>query len=384
MKRLLAMLLVLALAFALPGCKSGEDSDAQTESTAATLPFDRADKRIGISLPDESWSSTGTALQTRLGGLGYQTFLQYAEGSAQVQADQISAMVDDLVDCIVVAAVDAITLAETADNAASCGVPIISYDRLLTDTGGVSYYLAPDYNAMGKAVGDYVISALELDTAEQDGKSYTIELFMGKPTDTSSVLFYDGILSMLQPYFANGVLRNLSSRLDFEDVCIADGTAETADSLCSGRLSNYYKETDLDICIAGTDTIAQGIISSLEYYGYDEENWPAITGRGYEDITLAEGKLMLTIHTNTQTLSRACASLVDAALAGSDPNLKGDLTTIFNNVAQVPAYLCGYDLIDTPSQDEPEDTVPTEDTSPTEDTRSQDIPEDTEIPIEPQ
>lgn len=381
MKRLLAILLAMALVFSLPGCKSAKDTD-QSESTAATtLPFDREDKIIGICMPDESWESTGTALQTQLESLGYKTAVQYAEGSAQTQADQITAMVDDLYDCIIVAAVDAITLADAADYAASCGVSLIAYDRLLTDTGAVSYYLAPDYNAMGKAVGDYVVSALELDSADQDRKSYTIELFMGNPTDTNSVLFYDGIVSVLQPYITAGVLRNLSARMEFEDVCIADGTAETADSLCSGRISNYYKDTDLDICIAGSDTIAQGIISALEYYGYTKENWPAITGYGYEDDTLADGKLMLTAYTDVVTLSRACASLVDAALSGNRPALSGDMTTIFNNVMAVPAYLCGYELIDTPVQDQQqgdgavstEDTVSTDSTFPEEETE---IPED--------
>lgn len=370
MKRLLAILLALTVLLSLAGCRSRNNGDNPGESTTATIPIDREGKVVGISLPEVSWESTGRSLQTRLEVLGYKTVLQYAEGSAQTQSQQLLDMADQSVDCIVVAAVDAITLAETANDVDAAGIPIIAYDRLLTDTNAVTYYLAPNYNAMGKAIGQRVISDYDLDGPAQGGKSYTFEMFMGNPADTNSVLFYNGIFSVLQPYITAGVLRNLSGRMDFEDVCVADGTAETADALCTGRISNYYKDTELDICITGTDTIANGIISALEHCGYNREDWPMTTGMGYSDATLADGKLTLSVYTPKDQLSRACASLVDAAIFDIPPQLKGELTTTFNNSTSVPTYLCSYQLADTPAQEPEEDTSIEEPASPTEDTVS--------------
>lgn len=387
MKRLLAIILSLTIILCLPGCKSGQETDGN-DTTATTIPIEREGKVVGISMPDETWESAARSLQTRLEALGYKTVLEYAGGDAQTQAEQLSSMANQKVDCIVVAAVDAITLAEAADEVASCGIPIVAYDRLLTDTDAVTYYLAPDYNAMGKEVGEYLISTLSLDTAEAEGKSFTFELFMGNPADTNSILFYDGILHVLQDYINADVLQNLSGRLDFEDVCVADGTAETADSLCSGRISNYYRQTPLDICISGTDTIAQGVISSLEYYGYTEENWPIITGLGYNDAAMLDGKLLLSIYTPTEKLDKACASLVDAAIFDIPCALKSDMTSIFNNTASIPTYLCGYQLVDTPEQKpEPEqepEATPTEGSAvSTENTEAvpPDPTEDTEVPL---
>lgn len=387
MKRLLAIILSITLILCLPGCKSGKETDGN-HTTATTIPLEREGKVVGISMPDETWESAAVCLQTRLEALGYETVLEYAGGDSQTQADQLVSIANQKVDCIVVAAVDAITLAEAADDVASLNIPIVAYDRLLTDTDAVAYYLAPDYNAMGKEVGEYIISTLSLDSAEEEGRSFTFELFMGDPADTNSVLFYDGILHVLQDYINSDVLQNLSGRLDFEDVCVADATAETADSLCSGRISNYYKQTPLDICIAGTDTIAEGIISSLEYYGYTQENWPLITGMGYSDATMLDGKLLLSVFTPTEKLDKACANLVDAAIFDVPCALESDMTSIYNNTVSVPTYLCGYQLVDTPIQEqtpeqEPEATSTEGSKDSTENTEA--IPpeptEDTEIPI---
>lgn len=384
MKRLLAIFLSLTILLCLPGCKSASDGNN------TTIPIVREGKVVGISMPDDSWESAARSLQTRLEVLGYETVLHYAEGDAQTQAQQLVSMAEKPVDCIVVAAVDVITLADAANDVANRGIPIVAYDRLLTDTDAVTYYLAPNYNAMGKDVGEYLISSLSLDTAEEDGRSYTFELFMGNPADTNSILFYDGVLHVLQDYINADVLRNLSKRLDFEDVCIADGTAETADSICSGRISNYYKETPLNICIAGTDTIAQGLMSSLEYYGYGKENWPMITGAGYTDATLFGGKLLMSVYTPTEELDKACLSLVDAAIFEIPCPLQDQMTTIYNNTAAIPTYLCGYRLEDTDTMELETQAPPAEEDSSTEETSStedlsdlEDPPPTEDFPVEP-
>lgn len=358
MKRLLAIILSFTILLCLPGCKGNQE--APTTDTNATNPVIREGKVVGISMPDESWESAARSLQTQLEVLGYQTDLQYAQGDAKIQAQQLVSMAENSVDCIVVAAVDAITLADAANKVASHDIPIIAYDRLLTDTDAVTYYIAPDYYAMGKMVGEYLVQSLSLDTAEEDNKHYTFELFMGNPADANSIMFYDGVLNILHSYISSEVLRNLSKRLDFEDVCIADATAETADSLCSGRISNYYKQAPLDICIAGTDTIAQGVMSSLEYYGYGDDHWPVITGLGYNDAAMFDGKLSMSVFSPTENLVKNCVVLVDAAIFRNPCPLDSEMTTIYNNAASIPTYLCGYQSAEAPEQDAQEHTSPTE------------------------
>lgn len=334
MKRLLAMLLVFSL-LCLPGCKESQ----QESTTVTTLPIIREGKTVGISLPEDSWLSTASALTTRLENKGYQTILEYAQGDPKTQAEQIAAMADQGAACIIVTPVDAITLADAIDYAASKGVKLVAYDRLPTDTKAIRFYVAPDYRAMGAAVAEEVTAGLQAD------KAYTFELFMGNPTDPNARLYWEGVVSVLKPYIESGKLQNLSGRLEFEDVCITDGTAETAETVCAARLENYYAETSLDICIAGTDTIAQGIITALETAGYTGKNWPIITGCGYTDATLSLGRIALTAYADPEELNHACICMVDAALSGNAPAVDKALTAISNNALSVPTYLCDYHLV---------------------------------------
>lgn len=334
MKRLLAILLVFFLL-----CLCGCNSNAQDSATVTTLPIIREGKTVGISLPEDSWLSTASALTTRLENAGYQTILEYAQGDPKTQADQITAMADKGVACIIVTPVDAITLAEAIDYAASKGVKLVAYDRLPTDTKGISYYVAPDYRAMGAAVAEEVTATLQAD------KAYTFELFMGNPTDPNARLYWEGVVSVLRPYMDKGMLQNRSARLEFEDVCITDGSAEMAEKLCAARLNTYYADAPLDICIAGTDTIAGGIIAALENAGYTEENWPAVTGSGCYDAPVAQSKLFLSAYTAIDKLCEACVAMVDAALSGNAPAVGKSLTGITNNAASVPTYLCDFTVI---------------------------------------
>lgn len=330
MKRPISILLILAMLL-LPGCKKKETTDT-------TFPLVREGKTIGISLPAEHWHYTASGLTTVLENAGYMTTLQYAENDPKTQAQQIMTMADQQVSCIIVAAVDALTLAEALDYAAQKGVKLVAYDRLPTDTENISYYVAPDYYAMGVAVAEALTEPLDPE------KSYTFELFMGEPTNPNARLYWKGVVAVLKSYIEQGTLSSLSGRLEFEDVCIPDGTKETAQNLCSARLENYYGETPVDICITGTSTITQGIIAALEAKEYTQENWPSIGGCEQADNPLSMGNVNLTAYTKPEDLTNTCLAMVDAAISGNKPAVDRRLTTTDNVAAAISTYLCDYQI----------------------------------------
>ena len=327
MKRPILILAILSLLICLAGCKNNKNTDG-------TYPLIREGNTIGISLPDENWLTTASTLTTLLENVGYQTTLQYAQNDPKTQADQIIDMADQNVNCIVVAAVDTLTLADAIDYAAAKGVKIIAYDRLPADTENISYYVAPDYHAMGVAVAEIITMPLD------EERTYTFELFMGEPTNPNAYLYWEGLLTVLQPYITNGILLNMSGRLEFEDVCIPDGTTETAENTCITRLDYYYGDTPIDICIAGTNTITQGIVSALESRGYTQENWPTIAGCEQADNSLSMGNFSVTAYTNPEELTKSCLAMVDAAISGNQPNVGKELTTTDNIATSVVTYLC--------------------------------------------
>lgn len=331
MKRPILCLVILSLLFCFPGCKNNKNADG-------TYPLIREGNTIGISLPDENWLATASTLTTLLENVGYQTTLQYAQNDPKTQAEQIKQMADQGVNCIVVAAVDNLTLAEAIDYAAAKEVKIIAYDRLPSDTENINYYVAPDYHAMGVAVAEVITAGLD------EEEIYTFELFMGEPANPSSYLYWEGLLTVLQPYITNGTLQNLSGRLEFEDVCIPDGTAETAQEACITRLDYHYGDTTVDICITGTNTITKGVIAALEAKGYTQQNWPAIAGCEQADNPLSMGNISVTAYTNPEELTKGCLAMVDAAISGNQPNVGKELTATDNGAASVATYLCDYEL----------------------------------------
>ena len=177
MKKILAILLACAMIFALAACASTTSNSSDTADTnTADTTTDAADtttegdttadattgegKTIGIAMPTQSserWINDGANMKAQLESLGYEVVLQYAEDDVQMQVSQIENMVAQMVDCLVIAAVDSGALTAVEAQAKAAGIPIIAYDRLLMDTDAVSYYASFDNKGVGTAIASCYI-----------------------------------------------------------------------------------------------------------------------------------------------------------------------------------------------------------------------------------
>ena len=219
-------------------------------------------------------------IRDRLEGLGYEVDLQYAEDDVQMQVSQIENMIASGVNCLVIASIDSSVLVNVEEQAKNAGIPIIAYDRLLMDTDAVSYYATFDNKGVGTAIGEYIKEKKELDKAKAEGKSYTIEFFMGSPDDNNALFLYNGLMEVLQPYLDDGTLVCESGRTSFEDTCILRWSQETAQQNCENYLTGFYADKKLDICASAFDGFAYGCKAALEGAGYKVgEDWPLITGQ---------------------------------------------------------------------------------------------------------
>ncbi len=356
MKKLLAFALALSMVFALVAC--GSSAPASTEApagteaptageTAAAAVADApgAGKTVGIAMPTQSserWINDGANMKKQLEDLGYEVVLQYAEDDVQMQVSQVENMIGQMVDCLVIAAIDSGALTAVEAQAKAAGIPIIAYDRLLMDTDAVSYYASFDNKGVGTAIAEYIVEAKDLEAAREAGESYTIEFFMGSPDDNNAVLLHQGIMEVLQPYLDDGTLVCKTGRTSFEDTCILRWSQETAQQWAENYLSGFYADEDLDIACSAFDGFAYGIRSALEAAGYTEENWPLITGQDAELMAVKNiiaGKQTMSIYKDTRLLAEKCVTMVNAVVNGTEPEIN-DTTTYDNNVLVVPSYLC--------------------------------------------
>ena len=330
MKKIVSFLLLTALVAGSLFAAGGKDSGKKT---------------VGVCMPTQSserWINDGANMKKQLESLGYSVDLQYAEDDVQMQVSQVENLIAKKVSCLVVAAIDSGALVNVLAQAKEANIPVIAYDRLLMDTDAVSYYATFDNKGVGTVIAKYIEDKKQLKTAKAEGRSYTMELFMGSPDDNNALFLYNGIMEVLKQYIDNGVLVVKSGRTSFQDTCILRWSQETAQQWCENYLSAFYAKDKLDIACTAFDGFAYGVRSALEGAGYTAENWPLITGQDAELMAtknIISGKQTMSIYKDTRLLASKCTTMVQAVLEGAKPEIN-DTTQYNNHKLIVPSYLC--------------------------------------------
>ena len=155
---------------------------------------------IGISMPTKSslrWIMDGNNMVAVLKEKGYKPDLQYAEDEIPNQLAQVENMVTKGAKVLVIAAIDGTTLSDVLQKAADSKINVIAYDRLIRGSPNVDYYATFD----NFQVGVLQAQSIEKELGLKEGKGpFNIELFGGSPDDNNAFFFYDGAMSVLQPY----------------------------------------------------------------------------------------------------------------------------------------------------------------------------------------
>jgi len=308
-------------------------------------------KRVGVSMPtktSERWINDGMNMQAKLETLGYEVDLQYAGDDIDLQISQIESMIRDGVSCLVISSIDSTKLVNVLEQAKKKGIAVIAYDRLLMDTDAVSYYATFDNKAIGMQIANYIVDKKKLKEASKQGKSYTIEFFMGSPDDNNAVFLYNGVMEVLAPYLENGTLVCRSGRTDFDDTCILRYSGTKARDICNELFREYYPAGDLDIICSSFDGFDYGILSACNKKGLAGDSLPLITGQDAEKTAvknISQHKQTMTIYKDTRILASKCVTMVQALLEGGEPQIN-DTVQYDNHVLTVPSYLCNAVVVD--------------------------------------
>ncbi len=326
MKKLLTLLIVAVLVLGSVGCGSqGGGVD------------------VGIAMPTKSserWVADGDNMVKEFEALGYTTDLQYAEDVVENQVAQIENMITKGVKVMVVASIDGESLTDVLSKAADEGIQVVAYDRLIRNTEHVTYYATFDNFKVGVQQGSYIVDALDL---ENQAGPFNIELFAGSPDDNNAYFFFDGAMSVLQPYIDEGKLVVKSGQTDVQQVATLRWDGALAQTRMDNLLSANYTNERLDAVLSPYDGISIGILSSLKGVGYGsgDNPLPIVTG---QDAELASVKSILageqtqTVFKDTRELAKKAVEMADAILKDEEAPVN-DTTTYDNGVKVVPSYL---------------------------------------------
>src|SRR6266404_6081005 len=323
---------------------------ATMAATAVTGAFAQSKGTVGIAMPTKSsarWIDDGNNIVKILKERGYGTDLQYAEDDIPNQLSQVENMVTKGAKVLVIASIDGTTLSDVLKQAKDRGITVIAYDRLIRDTPNVDYYATFDNFQVGVLHAQSIEQGLKL----KEGKGpFNVELFGGSPDDNNAYFFYNGSMSVLQPYIDSGKLVVASRQTGMDKVSTLRWDGATAQARMDNLLSAFYATKRVDAVLSPYDGLSIGILSSLKGVGYGSGNMPMpiVSGQDAEVPSIKSmlrGEQYSTIFKDTRDLAKVTADMVDSALSGKTVTVN-DTKTYNNGVKVVPSYLLKPVVVD--------------------------------------
>lgn len=335
MKKATLLLLTFILALSLTACGSKDNSSGgSTKGEKGT---------VGIAMPTKSserWVNDGNNMVKEFQKHGYGTDLQYGEDVVENQVSQIENMITKGVDLLVIASIDGAAITEVLQKAHDQGIKVIAYDRLIMNSEYVDYYATFDNFKVGVQQASYIEEKLGL----KEGKGpFNIELFGGSPDDNNAYFFYDGAMSVLQPYIDSGKLIVRSNQTKMEQIATLRWDGATAQARMDNLLSAHYATENVDAILSPYDGISIGILSSLKGVGYGSGNkpMPIVTGQDAELASIKSilaGEQTQTVFKDTRELAKKAVGMALSILEGTEAEVN-DTETYDNGVKVVPSYL---------------------------------------------
>ena len=347
-KKLLSLLMVGAMAVTLfTGCgNSGTDGGTQAASSDAGSKG--GDVQVGIVLPTKDeprWLQDQAQFESILDEAGFTNQVLFSQGSSATEKTNVETLISQGIDVLIICAQDASAAAAAVEEAKDAGVTVIAYDRLITGTDGVDYYVTFDSFAVGQAQGQYLI-----DNAKESGTP--LYLYAGAATDNNAFIFFEGAWSVLQPKIADGtfVIANSSEAEALKDTAeltrdqeatiigqiTTDWDFNVAKSKAEAHLTAVGADMKGDVAILGPNDGTARSIADVFSTDKDVSSY-IVTGQDSEIASvqyIIDGIQSMTVFKDTRTLAADSVAMAISILNGETPETG---TTYNNGNVDVPA-----------------------------------------------
>ncbi len=336
---IILIFLITGLTMGLTSCKPKEE--AASAEKADTLA-------VGIVLPTKDeprWLQDEARFKDALEKAGYSVEILFSQGDPARERANVEALLAKGIKVLIICPHDGAAAAAAADEAKRSGANIISYDRLVTGTTNVDYYVTFDSVTVGRKFGQYLVE-------NASGKGNNLYLYAGAATDNNAFLFFQGAWEVLQPKIADGTFKiqnsseavALSGKKDLsrEELGKIIGQVTTnwdfnvAKNLAEANLTAAPSAAKGEVFIAApNDGTARAIADA---FGADPEvSKYYISGQDAEKASvqyIIDGKQSMTVFKDVRTLVKDAIAAAVAVLEGSSPSASGAYN---NGATQVPA-----------------------------------------------
>lgn len=260
-----------------------------------------------------------------------------AQGESADQVAQAEAALSNGADVIVISPLDEAAGAAISDRAAQDGVPVLSYDGLITGAA-TDFYVSFDNEAVGRVQGEYL--------AEQLPEGSNVVIINGDQTIAPGRQFKAGAHAALDPLFESGQL-TLAFEADTAQFDPATGQASMEQALTT-------LGDDVDAVLVPNDGLAGAVVNALTPRGLVGQ--VLVTGQDATDAGLQRILLdqqTMTVYKAIKAEAEAAAEVAVALGRGEDV-AELATTTVDNDNGEVPAILLESVVV---TKDNIDDTV---------------------------
>jgi putative multiple sugar transport system substrate-binding protein len=326
MKKLTIVLLILAVAasFSFAGPGGGQSGGSGSGSGAF----------IGIAMPETHvlrWEKDGAALKAEAEKRGYKAEAQWGNADQTQQNQQIQSFLTQGAKALIVGSINDGVNSVIAE-AARDKVVVVAYDRIIANSADYDYFITFNNYKVGQLQGQAIETALGLASATASAPK-NITLFAGSPTDGNSFFFYDGAMSVLNPYIDKGVLKVVgpypktsADAGNFQRIATENWQAPIAKTRMENLLNNDARNVTLDAILSPNDTLGLAIIEACKADAKYRTKLPVVTGQDAEfnaALSIKNGEQYMTVFKDTAKLAEAAILLVDQVLKGQPVNIPG-------------------------------------------------------------
>jgi D-xylose transport system substrate-binding protein len=221
------------------------------------------------------------------------------------QLSQVEAAITKQVDVMVLDPVDSASASGMVAKAKASNIPVISYDRLITDAPQLDYYISFDNVKVGELQGQALVDKLKA-----DGKSGSIFKINGSPTDNNAKLFKQGAHSVIDK-------SGLKVAKEFDT---PDWSPDKAQSEADQAITALGKGGFVGV-YAANDGTAGGAIAAMKSAGVDPSSRPT-TGQDAELAAIQRiiaGEQYMTVYKAIKPEAESAAELAVALGRGEQP-----------------------------------------------------------------
>jgi putative multiple sugar transport system substrate-binding protein len=289
---------------------------------------------IGIAMPEthvQRWVKDGNSLKAEAEKLGYKAEVQWGNADQAQQNQQIQSFLTQGAKVLVIGCIND-GVGSVVAEAARDGVGVIAYDRIIPNSADYDYFITFNNFKVGVLQATSIATALALDAATAAAPKQ-ITLFAGSPTDGNAFFFFDGAMSILNPYIDKGVLKVVgpypktsADTANFQRIATENWQAPIAKTRMENLLNNDARNVVLDAVLAPNDTLARAIIEACKADAKYRTKLPVVSGQDAEfdsAMSIKNGEQTSTVFKDTAKLAEAAILLADQAIKGQPINIPG-------------------------------------------------------------